>query len=90
MLFGQIAFMLTLQIRAPLYRVLKRFPGLDQNFHRFSVRQPHKLGGNNFLQRLKQGLIDPLIEECHVLFAILQHVAEDPFQKPLGQVHIVR
>ena len=36
-----------------------------------------------------RGRVDPLVEELHVLRALLQHVAEDALQEPLGQVHVV-
>ena len=52
------------------------------------VRDAEELALDDVPERFDHRLVDPLVEELHVLRALFQHVAEDAFQQPFGQFHV--
>ena len=60
-----------------------------EDFDRLGVRQAAELGGDDFFQRGDGRFVVVLVEQGHVLAALLQRVLENPLEEPLGQVHVV-
>ena len=50
-------------------------PRLLQDLDRLGVRQAAEVAGDDLLQRLDRRLVDALVEELHVLGALLERVA---------------
>jgi len=84
----QIALVLGLQVDAPLHGIVKLLTALFQQVHRFRVAHPAEVGGGHMLQTLPQALIHELVEEVHLLRALLHHIADDILDHVLGGVHI--
>ena len=73
----------------PLDRELEFLAARFEDFDRLGVRQAAELGGDDFFQRGDGRFVVVLVEQGHVLAALVQGVLEQPLEEPLGQVHVV-
>ena len=89
---GEPAFVLALQIHAPLHGELKLMPvdnGLLEARDGVGVIHALEAGLDEFLQPLDAALIDALLEKRHVISALIKQRAEDALQKILRQVGVI-
>ena len=85
---GQVALVLGLDVHPPLHRVLELFVVLFQDLDGVGVADPAELAAGHQLQPLDQPLVDELVEEVHLVGAVVQHIADDVLGHGLGHVHI--
>ena len=93
MLLYQEALVLGRQIHAPVNRELEFTPvghGLFQNLDTFRIRETNERVLQHTLQASDQLLIKHIIQELHVVHAILQRPTYAIFDELLGQLHIIR
>ncbi len=69
--------MLGLHINAPLHFELEVVVVLLQQFDGIGVADAAKIAVGNQLQTLDQALINELVEECQLVGAVIQQVADD-------------
>ena len=80
--------MLGLQVNAPAYFILEVVIVLFQQFDGIGVAHAGKIAVGNQLQTLDQALIKELIEECQLVRAVIQQVADNILGHGLGGVHV--
>ena len=80
--------MLGLDIHAPLHGELELLVVLLQDLNGLSVGDAAELAVCHQLQALDQALVDELVEEGHLIGAVVQHVADDELGHGLGGVHV--
>ena len=80
--------MLGLDIHAPLHGELELLVVLLQDLDGLSVGDAAELAVCHQLQALDQALVDELVEEGHLIGAVVQHVADDELGHGLGGVHV--
>ena len=85
---GQVALVLGLDIHAPLHGVLELLVVLFQDLNGFGVADAAELAVCHQLQTLDKTLINELVEESHLVRAVVQHIADDVLDHSLGVVHI--
>ncbi len=89
MFFGQKSFVLGLQVSPPRNRIVEFFTARRQHIDRFGVGHVRERFFDHRLELFDFSFFDPLVKELHVLLTEVQTIAEDPFQKIFGQLHVV-
>ena len=88
-LLGEVPLVLGLQIAAPedlvIELVIVRLKQLDS----LGIRHMAEIGGHDVVQAVDEALVDKLVEECHFLRRVLQHVGDDELDHVLGELHVV-
>ena len=88
-LLGEVPLVLGLQIAAPedlvIELVVVRLKQLDS----LGIRHMAEIGGHDVVQAVDEALVDKLVEECHFLRRVLQHVGDDELDHVLGELHVV-
>ena len=64
---GQVAFVFGLQVNAPLDGVFELLPTGEEDLDGLGVAHPFEVVVQNILQRGEDRLVDPFVEELHVL-----------------------
>ena len=91
-LLGEEPLVLSLQVDAPLDRVLEGAPGRlgrTQDVDGLGVGDAREVGGRHMVQPLQQPLVDELVQHGQLVGAAFHHVADDVLEHALGQLHIV-
>ena len=89
-LLGDIAFVLALQVAAPVHREFKLIFMLFQDLNGFGIGDVGeflRLGQSS--QPGQQPFVHKGVEKLHLLRAVLQHMADDVFRHIFGQGHVV-
>ena len=85
---GQVALVLGLDIHAPLDGELELLVVLLQHLDGVGVGDAAKFAVRHQLQALDEALVDELVEEGHLVGAVVQHIADDILGHGLGGVHV--
>ena len=82
--------MLGLQVDAPLHRELELLLRLLEHRDRLGVVHAHELGRRRCPASFAtSALLDPLLEERHVVGALVEQRREDVLEEPLGERRVV-
>ena len=85
---GQVALVLGLDVHAPLHGELELLVVLLQDLDGVGVADAAKLAVCHQLKALDEALVDELVEESHLIGAVVQNVADDVLGHGLGGVHV--
>ncbi len=85
---GQVALVLGLDVHAPLHRELELLVVLLQDLDGVGVGDAAKLAVGHQLQTLDEALVNELVEERHLVRAVVQHIADDVLGHGLGGIHV--
>ena len=88
-LLGEVALVLGLQIHTPFHLVLELVVVLLQQLHGVGVADAGKLGVHQSVQPLQQTLVEELVEEGHLVRALLQHIADHILHHGFGVIHVI-
>ena len=88
-MLGEIALVLGLQVDAPADRELELLLRALQDADRLGVVHPHELGFDDAGELRDHALLDPLLEERHVVAALGEDGGEDVLDQRLGEVGVV-
>ena len=80
--------MLGLDVHAPLHRELELLVVLLQHLDGVGVGDAAEFAVCHQLQALDKALVDELVEESHLIRAVVQHIADDVLGHRLGGVHV--
>ena len=85
---GQVALVLGLDVHAPLHGELELLVVLLQNLDGIGVADAAELAACHQLEALDEALVDELVEEGHLIGAVVQHIADDVLGHGLGGIHV--
>ena len=92
MVFYQIAFVLGSQVDPPVYGEFKLMPlcyGFFQNLDTFRIRQTNEVFFQYTLQALYQTLVKHIIQELHIIGAVIQSPLYAELDEFFRQVHVI-
>ena len=89
MLLGQVALVLGLQVDAPRHRELELLLRALEDADRLRVVHARELGVDDARELGDDALLDALLEERHVVAALVEHGLEDVLQQGFGEVGVV-
>ncbi len=92
MLLDQVAFVLALEVRAPVNRILELTSVLDgcfQDIHGLGIGNALEGDAQHAAQALDETVVVFVVEELQVVHAVVQGVLDQVFYEFLGQDHVV-
>src|SRR3954469_13856199 len=87
--FGEIAFVLGLQVVAPLDWVLELFAGGSEDFDGFGIAESAERFVYDSFESFDDDFVDVFSEEFQILLAIGEDIAADALQEAFGERHVV-
>jgi hypothetical protein len=78
-----------LQIKAPVYGILKALPRLLQDGYRFGIRYSLELRTGDAFERPPDLFVDPLPEEIHFICTFFECIPKEKLEKIFSQIHVV-
>ena len=88
-LLDEIALVLALEVRTPVYGELEFLAGLLENLHALGVGKADEVVMEHELEALDETLVEMLGKEFDVIAAVVECITDAVLYELLGEVHVV-
>ena len=89
MLLHQIAFMLALEVGAPVDREFEFLSGSLENLHTFSISETYEIVVKHKFETVDKFFVEVLCKEFDIVAAVVESISDAVFHEFLCQIHIL-